>query len=257
VLRDPEKRKAYDQFVEAALEHGRGVPGSAESHMNPGGGLSTEDAERIFRAVFGFGGGSGGASFVFQSTAPFGAPFGFDHRDLGGASRASGSSSRGAAYAIPRGEQVLVHGLSRAPEHNGNLGTVVAWDEARGRYKVQFEGGASVMLKPRNLTQLCRVEVAGLATKPELNGCSGQNFAFDETSGRYQVLLDSPRLALGLQPANCILPKGTPVTLTGLANTELNDTMARIVSVDHGAARYTVHCRGGRYLKVKYQNIRC
>lgn len=270
VLRDPEKRRTYDQVGKAGLEQGAGgFPGGGA----PGGaGMSSEDAERILRSVFGGGdfsemlgggGGPGRTTFVFQSGGPGGSmggglPFDLGLGGLGGFLHGSGprSASPEVAFALQRGSQVFVHGLVSAPEHNGKTGTVVAWDQARGRYKVQLEESAS-MLRPQNLTQLCRVEVVGLVAKPELNGSSGDIFAYDDERGRYQVLLSSPPMALGLQNANCIFREGTGIVLARLARSELNGTMARILSVDRAAARYTVECQGGRRLKVKFENARC
>jgi len=312
VLRDPEKRKQYDQVGNAGFQRGGEAPDGAAAGRweapygaaaGNGGGLSSEEAERIFRSVFGAGGfsdffdagddgeGFGGAagaapgagglgglfgggahldgepgvgSFQFQSSGPGGfvqghQQFRFGAGGFGGLGSFARHSAGGrvASCAIPRGTEVAVGGLARAPEHNGKTGAVISWDEARGRYKVQLEDGASVMLRPENLTQLSRVSVIGLAAKPDLNGSNGQIFALDQARNRYQVLLDAPPLALSLRPANCLLPVGTRVVLTGLGKADLNGTTARILGVDHAAARYTVQCQAGRRLKVRYGNVRC
>jgi len=151
-----------------------------------------------------------------------------------------------------------VRDLGQAAEYNGKTGVVVSWDEAKGRYEVRLAGGGRLMLKPRNLTQLCRVELAGLAAKPELNGRFGQVSAYDAERGRYMVLLEGPQpVALSLQPSSCALPRGTRVVLSGLSSAGFNGQMAQILSVDREAARYTVHCQDGRQAKVKFANALC
>mmetsp|Transcript_10404 Transcript_10404/g.11633 ORF Transcript_10404/g.11633 Transcript_10404/m.11633 type:complete len:332 (-) Transcript_10404:284-1279(-) len=225
VLHNAGKRKAYDL--------------SSEGHKfgtGSGGGLSSAWAEYFCQTVF----NDDSISHLYKSMGRMGS-----------------SSMQSECYAAPAGTQVVVHSLAKVPEHNGKTGMVVSWDDPRGRYKVQLDDGISMMLRPQNLTQLTHMEVVGQSAKPELNNCSGRVIAFDEERGCYHVMLDSPRLVLGLQPANCILPEGTHVVLSGLAKAELNGTMAQILSTDHAAARYTVRCRGGRCLKVKYENVRC
>merc|ERR1719401_1262639 len=211
----------------------------------------------------GAGGGGGRSSFVFSSAGGGGGDFGgnsgfggtpFTAFDLGGlglgggfpggfagGSRSSSSRPMAPAHAIPTGTRVTIQGLAKAQEHNGKTGMVAAWDEASGRYQVEVEGGAVLCLKPRNLVQLCRVEVFGL----------------EEERGRYLVLLEGPPQALSLQPANCILPKNTRVVLRGLSNEQFNGQMAQIASVHRDAARYTVQCQNGRQIRIKYENVVC
>jgi hypothetical protein len=152
-----------------------------------------------------------------------------------------------------------VHGLAKSPEHNGKTGEISRWDEARGRYEVQLEDGGVLSLRPQSITQLCEVEVTGLESKPELNGARGRVFNFDEARGRYMVILDSPALAVGLQPSNCVLlDPAARVVLQGLSSApQFNTQMAQVVGVDREAARYTVRLQGGKHIKVKYDNVVC
>ena len=39
-----------------------------------------------------------------------------------------------------KGDLVLIHGLTGAPQHNGKTGTVLSFAEATGRYRVQLHG---------------------------------------------------------------------------------------------------------------------
>src|SRR5437868_9719874 len=57
VLKDPEKRAAYDRYGHAAFQQGGGPRGG-------GGGF--HDPFDIFREVFGQGGGGGGAGGIFE-----------------------------------------------------------------------------------------------------------------------------------------------------------------------------------------------
>lgn len=298
VLHDAEKRKSYDQFGKAAFSQGGapdGAPAGAGFSGFPGGGggvsfqssgMSSAQAEELFRTMFGgqmgamFGGmdvdsdmgvpGGGTQSFFIRSNGmdsgdggftSFGGlgglPGGF--ASFGGFPGGGGAQASRAPppYAMGRGGRVVVHGLAKAPEHNGKAGRVAAWDDASARYQVEVDGGCVLSLKPQNLVQCCRIEVAGLESKPELNGRSGEIFAYDEGKGRYVVLLEDPRQALSLQPSHCILPKGTRVVLNGLSSEQFNGQMAQITGVHREAARYTVQCQNGRQIRIKYENALC
>merc|ERR1719277_2930947 len=74
--------------------------------------------------------------------------------------------------ALKSGTPVVVQGLASKPEHNGKTGQILKFDESRSRYDVEVNG-ATLSLKPQNLTQQCSVEVVNLENKPELNGSSG------------------------------------------------------------------------------------
>ena len=110
ILSDPEKRKLYDTYGYAAFDgsgpapgSGAGGPGGYQYYTTNGGNgfqsfhFSGQDAEDLFRSVFGdmFGssGGSGFGGGRFSSGSGFGG-FGFD--DLGGSGAFSGRSSRAA-----------------------------------------------------------------------------------------------------------------------------------------------------------------
>ena len=46
---------------------------------------------------------------------------------------------------------MLVTGLEGRPEFSGHTGTVISWDEAKGRAGVQLDSGSVLSLKPSNL----------------------------------------------------------------------------------------------------------
>mmetsp|Transcript_71233 Transcript_71233/g.202058 ORF Transcript_71233/g.202058 Transcript_71233/m.202058 type:complete len:292 (-) Transcript_71233:141-1016(-) len=228
VLRDPEKRKRHDALgphgPEAAVSGGRG--GTSRSH-----------ADDMFDALF------------FDVGAGMGAP--------GRCGRQAKDASP--AHVKPRGASVVVRGLTRAAEHNGKSAEVCGWDEARGRYEVRLEEGEVLSLRPSNVVQLCTVEVAALRGRPELNGLVGRILGFDEARGRYRVLLDGLVMVVALQPSNCVLlDEGVQVLLQGLSTSpELNGQMAQVKGVERASSRYTVCTQGGRYVRVKYDNVMC
>lgn len=285
-LSDPEKKKMYDQFGKDGM-NGGGMPGG----FGGGGGMSFEQADDIFQMFFGggvpggfggMGGGPGrGQRVVFNMGGPggggdmggmdlgslfggmggMGGMPGMPGMSMGGAgpSRQRRPPPRTPSYAYPVGSVVVIRGLTQAREHNGKTGTVQGFNEAKGRYDIKVEGAGSTVLslKPQSLTRRCNVEVTGLESKPELNGKVGEIFKFDEDSGRYTVLLQSPATGVSLQRGNCILESGTPVLLTGLNKADFNGQMAQITGVDRSAARYVVRCQSGTEIKVKYENVVC
>jgi len=288
VLSDGEKRKMYDLYGKDGPQAGGAAsagPGFGDFTGGQGSsGLSREQAEEIFRALFGGGmgatggargGGPGGSPFVFMSSgAGFGgaAPMDVDSDAgplpmdvgslfsgiLGGGGEFSARRRRSAPqHALPMGTAVVIRGLVGAAEHNGKSGRVLSFDAGRSRYEVNVEDGGTLSVKPQNLTQQCGVEVTGLSAKPELNGKFGDVISYDGEAGRYMVLMQNPPTAVALQPKNCILREGTRVVLTDLANSRYNGQMACIAAVDRGAGRYTVHCQSGEDIKVKYEKVVC
>jgi len=305
VLSDAEKRQHYDRFGKDGPHGGGGGDGPG---FHGSGGLSREDAERIFQTFFGGMGPMPGAAagpggqFVFVSGPgathmdsdeegfggfgglggfggetggglgmgfPMGDMFSGLFGGMGGAARSSGSgrrrrpgsSSSGAReapppHALPSGTPVVVRGLEKAPEHNGKAGRIAKFDRARGRYDVQVVGGGTLSLRPQNLTQQCSVEVAGLQSRPELNGETGEIAHYDEGTGRYMVLVKN-HSAVALQRRNCVLDPGTCVCLCELESVRFNGQMARISAVDRKAERYTVQCQNGEEIKVKFDKVVC
>jgi len=269
VLQDPEQRKKYDQFGKAAFEQSSGCAGEnidpTTTFCSDGaGGLSAAQAEAMFREVFGNLGGGGPNHLGGFSTSQFGfAGLGSFGGQMGGIFVDGIPTSRNVRHrvpphAIPAGTPVLVQGLTKASEHNGKTGVVASWEESSRRYRVNLEGGQVLSLRPQCVVQQCRIEVAGLESKPELNGRMGDVYGFDEAKGRYMVLLENPAAqVLSLQPSNCVLSEGVRVVLTGLSKASFNDQMAHIVSVHRDAMRYTVQTQDRQRIKVKFANVRC
>mmetsp|Transcript_77477 Transcript_77477/g.199466 ORF Transcript_77477/g.199466 Transcript_77477/m.199466 type:complete len:303 (+) Transcript_77477:88-996(+) len=243
-LSDGEKRKMYDQFGKDGMNAGAGgMPGGFG-----GGGLSSEQAEQIFRMVFGGGGGMPGGMGGMPGMS-----------GMGGSGPSRPSRSRPSpSHALQPGTSVSIYGLEKAKEHNGKMGKILRFEEQKGRYDVELDKESTVLsLRPQSLTQQATVEVVGLESKPELNGRMGDVFKYDASNGRYMVLLKNPSMAVSLQRANCVLQQGTPVVVTGLSKAQYNGQMAQIVGVDRSAARYVVRCQSGAEIKVKYENALC
>lgn len=277
VLHDSEKRKTYDQFGKAGLQGAQGGTGGA-------GGVSFQQADEIFKSFFGgndpfsmFFGNDGDASHgprirMGMGGMPGGMMFHFGDGGMSagmpngavGSRMVGGGTRRPApmpAYAVPKGTDVTVRGLTKAQEHNRKSGKITGWDEQRGRYEVEVEGHISLSLRPSNLTQICPVEVIGIESQPELNGKFGETIGYDEQAGRYTVHLQkrlpSGRDIVGLQPGNVVLQSGTRVVVQGLSSVEFNGQMAQIAEVDRATLRYTVHCQNGRQIKIKFENVLC
>eukprot|EP00931_Biecheleriopsis_adriatica_P086493 TRINITY_DN61156_c0_g1_i1.p1 TRINITY_DN61156_c0_g1~~TRINITY_DN61156_c0_g1_i1.p1 ORF type:complete len:363 (+),score=93.85 TRINITY_DN61156_c0_g1_i1:112-1200(+) len=221
---------------------GNGMPGGSRGGM-PGG-------------MGGMPGMGGMGGFPFDMGGMGGMP------GMGGMGKGGGKSKPAPpSYAMPVGTAVQIYGLAKAAEHNGKSGKIRGWDDGKGRYEVEVDD-TTLSLKPQNLTQTCAVRIMGIESQPELNGKSGQIISFDDKNSRYAVRLNerlaSGRDAVALQPANVILPKGTRGVVTqGLGKEEFNGQMAEITEVDEGAGRYTVRCKSGKSIKIKFENVLC
>jgi curved DNA-binding protein CbpA len=270
ILNDAEKRKLYDLGGKDALNGGAVAPDGYPGGCAGGSQMSAEQAEMLFRAMFGGGGmvqgGPGGINFNLGDL--LGGMDGMGGMGgMGGMPGMSGyrTGSRNGnrnrpppPYVILPGATVVVRNLAKQPEHNGKTGRILRFDDSRGRYDVELaEGSAVLALRPQNLTQQCSLEVAGLETKPELNGSKGDIFKYDEDTGRYMVLMQNPPVACALHRKNCVFKEGTRIVLTELSAEKFNGQMAHIVSVDRVAGRYTVQCQSGSQIRVKYENVLC
>lgn len=287
VLRDPEKRKNYDEFGKDGPQQMGGTGGMSGNSM------SREDADRLFKMFFPggedpfamFNGSTGGSGMtggvhrtVFRSghgfqdgdsfgmgfgDGPFGVGVGGMGRMGGAFGRRTGIASRGRpgcqapACVLPNGTAVVVRGLTKAPEHNAKSGTVVGWDVASSRYNVNLDG-KRLSLRPRNLTQVCHAELTGLEKRPELNGRIGEIFGYDDEKQRYIVYVKaSGVVAMKCQPGNCVLEKGTRVVMQNLSAAQFNGQMAQVVGVDRAAERYIVQVQNGEQIKIRYENVLC
>mmetsp|Transcript_116078 Transcript_116078/g.335255 ORF Transcript_116078/g.335255 Transcript_116078/m.335255 type:complete len:352 (+) Transcript_116078:105-1160(+) len=160
-------------------------------------------------------------------------------------------------WAIPCGKSVTIRDLAMAPEHNGKVGTVLRFDEARERYDVEVVGAGKLSLRPKNVTQRSRVEVVDVDSKPELCGKTGDVLAFDTLTGHYTVMLQHPPSVIVLPRGNCRLPEGARVLTMGLSVDRYNGRMAKIVAVDAFSRRYQLQFASGEEVKVKFDKVAC
>lgn len=279
VLHDSDKRRNYDQFGKQGANMGGGG--------GPGGGVSFQHADEIFKAFFGgndpftmffggdgdddmmFGGRSmgGGQRVVFQQGGfPGGA---FDMADMGfGGMKGGGKGNRQQTrpaplpqWVIPVGTEVTVRGLENSQEHNGRSGRISGFNQAKLRYELDMESEMKLSLRPGNVTQQVTVWLHGIESQPELNGQKAKILKYDDQKGRYFVKLASPlpcgKDIVGLQLANVMLPVKTRVVLQGLANEEFNGQMAQISEIDEQAQRYVVQCQNGKAIKIKFEMVLC
>jgi len=284
VLSDAEKRKHYDQFGKDGPQPGSGGGGFGPGGMggfSASGGLSSEEAEQIFRAFFGGMGpvqGAGGpGSFVFMSSggggrrggasastgsddedfAQFGGPGGF-HSGMGGMSGMGGVGGMGGmgGMGMPfmMGDMFSsLFGGCGAPVA-GSAGSSGSGRRRRpgsssgGFGGVGFGGAtggaARRQAPPHALPVGTPVAVRGLAKAPEHNGKIGRVARFDPQRARYEVeLVDGGSLSLRAQN----LTQQCDVEITGLSSRpELNGKVGEVVSYDDAAGRYMVLLRGSQ-----------
>lgn len=210
--------------------------------------------------MVGMGGMPGGFVFDMNGMGGMGMP---SARGMGKGAGKGGkiSQPRHPHHAIQTGQSVTVHGLTKAPEHNGKIGTVQGWDEQHGRYTVEVSEVQPLALKPANITQRLRVQVTGIESQPELNGQIADIIGYDDSSKRLQLKLrikmSNGRDVVAVQPGNVVLNRGTRVMIQGLTKDEFNGQMAEITDLDRTERRYTVQCQSGKSIKIKLENVQC
>jgi len=294
VLHDPDKRKQYDQFGKG-FNGGGGGPGGNMNFQQADEifkaffgsndpfsmflGGDDQDGPNGF-----FGGHGGGPRVFFSGGMPGGSRGGgmpFDFGGMGGMpgmgmggmggpfmggmpgmGKAGGKGRRPPPppqWAMPLGTEVMIRDLAKAQEHNGKLGKITGFDQAKGRYEVEVKD-TTISLRPVNLTQQCSVKITGIESQPELNGAEGKILNYSDSNGRYSVKLQSKlangRDVVGLAPGNVILGQGTRVVLNGLNKQEFNGMMGYIVEIDTTAMRYNVRT-ANKEMKIKFENVLC
>lgn len=288
VLSDPQQRKVYDcdcdRFAQDAWSGGT---------RPRTGGLSDEQADRLFQAVFGAKGAPKRSTFSFDS--PFDCPdekctFGADHCKspsmnmddlLGGIFSGLGgihshAPERKAQPRMPQppqppqqppqqprqvraiavGTHVVIRGLQSAPQHNGKTGRILRYDGSKGRYDVAL-GDITLSLKPQSLTQRCKVRIVNYEAKPELNGKYGEIVNYDSSTQQYMLLMQDSPVAVSMDRSYCMLELGTSVIVSGLSQERFNSQLAEIVEVHPEAARYSILCQTGETIKVKFDKVTC
>jgi len=284
VLSDPQKKQEYDQFGAAGPGGAGGFPGGGGGfHFSSGGGQDPrelfkmffgEEGEDPFAALFGSGGGPFGGNrsggIRFASGNPFGgmmggSPFGSMGMNIGGGMDGDSffqdfgghggrrPESPPKPGVLASGTQVFVHSLTGAREHNGKVGTVKGYDVRKGRYNIDLNGHL-LALKASNIQQLIKnVEIAGISSRPELNGKRGSVVSFKDNRLVVQIK-GGPSLAVN--ESKIIAPNDTCIVLSGLSNAAYNGSKATIVEYDRSADRYSVITESKKTIKVKRENCK-
>jgi hypothetical protein len=251
VLGEAQKRRQYDRKTSPEFLH---------------------EADDFYSTLFGGGAGKGNTDLNTD-------PFGFMSQEfLGGrsvnidvgkifggyglgnkkSSVGKQSSSPHPTYALPVNTLVVIRGLVNAAEHNGKTARVEAFDETQRRYKVILDDDfVQIMVKPRNLTQLCSVEVIGIEGRPELDGALGLVLGYRANNSEYVVELSQSQEEICIHRSNCLLKEETRIILEGLNNEKFNGEMGNIVGVDRCQRRYVVQCPDGGQVKVKFDKVIC
>lgn len=235
VLRDAEKRRHYDQFGKDGPRADSGSPGGpgGPGFRATGGGqaMSQEQADAIFKMVF----GESGSSSMFSGGPP-GAFGGF------GGFPKSGSAASG-------GPRIGMHGrmpdLAAGFSGLGGLGGFGGFPTAAGR---SGRSGASHRSRSGRHSSGQRVHsyvlplntavvIHGLNKSPEFNGKTGEVAVWDGGRGRYEVQVGSERLSL--KPDN--ITQVCRVEVCGLeGRPELNGRTGQVRGYDDGRDRYEV-----------------
>lgn len=223
---------------------------------------------------------------------------------------------------LQAGMQVQVAGLASRPELNGRVGSILEFDDTTGRWNVVMTDGSGLSLRPGNLQLLehvpcsssspsaqagdrpsasCKanrqniqtleagmqVRVAGLASRPELNGCEGSLRELNDATGRWNVVMadgsglslrphnleklesvacapsTSPQAHAANVTARCcgeaeeadMLEAGMHVRVAGLTSRrELNGREGRVLGFD-ATGRWKVAMQDGSELSFKSRNL--
>ena len=253
-LSDKNKREIYDTYGKRGLEGGScGSGGFGGAHF-----INPDDIFRqFFAANGGFGddfGGFGGSGFHFGSDGGFGGHHGRPrHRKA--PTYPSGPNI------IPKDTAVSVHSLQSAAQYNGMEGKLVGYDATKGRYQVSFgDDDNAISVKSSNFVQLVpNVRVRDIASRPSLNGCSGQVIGYN--ADRFHVRLAGAGLSgnapvVGVSLANLELPAETRVHIHSLSGApQYNGTTGKVVAFLEADNRYVVEVAGHKQLKLKSENI--
>jgi len=265
-LTDEKKRRIYDQYGKDAANQAdqmdeSGMPGGGMpfgfrpggGHSHGHGGMSQEDAARIFAQFFGggdpFGGGMGG-----MPGGMGGMPGGI-HMDLGGGGRSR--SSRGFDGGMDPFQQMFMGGMGGMPMGGGGMGGMPG-GFGGGRSRTSFPGAMPQRPREKRYDAIpdgTVVSLKGLVSRPEMNGDRGEVKDFDPSSGRYIVKLEDSEETMKVKPSNLL--QHVHVNLHGLeSKPEWNGQKATIIAWDAKNERYNVFVIGvGKAMSLKPTNV--
>jgi len=93
--------------------------------------------------------------------------------------------------------QMRVHGIGSRPELNGKTGTVIAWNPTSERYSIYVMTVEQTMsLKPGSVVFVTGTvgQIAGLESKPELNGKWGTIIDWIQDTNKYDLQLSASKI---------------------------------------------------------------
>ena len=76
------------------------------------------------------------------------------------------AASSGETTTLKRGAHVLIHSLQAKPHLNRTFGLILSYEAEKGRYAVRTATGATMLLKPANLTKMRQAEAESAASAP-------------------------------------------------------------------------------------------
>lgn len=258
LLHDPERRRSYDEVVQRrGMDAAKRMKHIAKSLKESGGKILGVRAGRKCTR----GAASVGADDARHTDveASFEKPS-VDKRSQSPLLSESPTASRSV---VPSGTLVVVRALKRPRKYDGLIGCVSGWSESKHKYSVQLHCGGSLSLTPCHITQLCAVTLYGLqySNKPELNNRSGKIVGIDVEEDRYIVRVDGELEAL--PPKNCILPRGTAVTVVESFNEDYPPEMrmAEVIdvygSLDMRSFKYVLRYANGATSDVAAGDVLC
>lgn len=221
-LNSPEKRKTYDQFGKAGLQGGGGMPG---------GGVSFQQADDIFKAFFG-------------GQDPF-SMFGFDDDGPGGMGGMFGGAGGRPRVVFQSGGMPGMGGKGGMGGMGGFPGGMSFDMGGMGMPGMMGKGGKGAPRKapmPQYaLPENTYVTIRGLTKAQEHNGKTGKITGWDEQKSRYEVHLNGDE-TLSLRPSN--LTQKCNVEITGIESQPgLNGQSAEVINYVEDNSRYMVKLR--------------
>merc|ERR1719150_158075 len=192
---------------------------------------------------------------------------GFGPRMSGSGLRPPRSTKRARSYSpakpsavrpgrLAPGSEVWVCDLVKSAQFNGKIGTVQSFTQEKQRYTVRFDTGQQIALKPGNLVQPLTVAIAGVASKPSLNGKNAKIVGFSDKDGERAVVATLLHGQISLSMSNIILPRDAAVRVRGLMSAEgkqHNGKLGTVTSFD--GQKYTVKLSEAKSLKLGREKV--
>lgn len=223
VLHDPQKRQSYDQFGKQGLQGG----GSG----SPGGGVSFQHADEIFKAFFG---GNDPFSMFFGDDGGAG-PSGKGGMRMGG--MPGGSRVMFSSGGMPGGSGM--GGMPAGMFDMASMGGMGGMMGGKGMGKGHQQHAAPP--PPHAMPSGTRVVVRDLAKAQEHNGKTGRIAGWDAANSRYEVELEN-EATLSLRPAN--LTQQCDVKIVGIeSQPEMNGQTGSIFNYQEAQGRYMVRLK--------------